>query len=63
MHAQWVSYIQWFTFFVKHKSVKLNRVADTLSHQATLLITMKAKVIGFKCLKESYEEDEDFGEI
>ena len=62
MHAQWVSYIQRFTFSLKHKSGKLDRVADALSCQATLLITMKAEVTGFECLKELYEEDEDFGE-
>jgi hypothetical protein len=62
MHARWVSYIQWFTFSLKHKSGKLNCAADALSHRATLLITMKAEVTGFECLKELNEEDEDLGE-
>ncbi|XP_059458391.1 uncharacterized protein LOC132187986 [Corylus avellana] len=62
MHARWVSYIQRFTFSLKHKSGKLNHVVDALSRRATLLISMKAEVTGFKYLKELYEEDEDFGE-
>jgi hypothetical protein len=62
MHARWVSYIQRFTFSLKYKLGKLNRVADVLSCRATLLITMKVEVTGFECLKELYEEDEDFDE-
>jgi len=62
MHARRVSYIQRFTFSLEHKSGKLNCVVDALSCRTTLLITMKAKVTGFECLKELYEEDEDFGE-
>lgn len=63
MHAWWVAYIQWFTFSLKHNSGKLNCVADALSRWAMLLVTMKAEVTGFECLKEFYEEDEDFGNV
>jgi hypothetical protein len=44
MHARWVSYIQRFTFSLKHKLGKLNRVADALSCRAMLLITMNVEV-------------------
>jgi hypothetical protein len=52
MHARWISYIQRFVFSLKHKLGKLNRIANALSPQATLLITMKVEVTGFECLKE-----------
>jgi hypothetical protein len=35
IHAPWVSYIQRFTFSLKHKSGKLNCVVDALSCQTT----------------------------
>jgi hypothetical protein len=60
MHARWVSFIHRFTFTLKHKSGQLNKVADALSRKVSLLITMRAEVIGFKCLKDLYADDEDF---
>jgi hypothetical protein len=63
MHARWVSFIQPFTFNLKHKSGQLNKVVDALSRKVSLLITMRAEVIGFECLKDLYADDEDFRTI
>jgi hypothetical protein len=63
MHTYWVSFIQWFTFTLKHKSSQLYKVIDVLSRRVLLLITMWAEVISFDCFKELYTDDEDFGNV
>ena len=63
MHARWISFIQRFTFSIKHKLGKLNRVADALSRKAACLISIRADVLGFDHFKELYHQDRDFAEI
>ena len=63
MHAHWISFIQRFTFSIKHNSGKLNRVDDALSRKATCLINIRADVFGFDYFKELYHKDRDFAEI
>ncbi|KAF9660895.1 hypothetical protein SADUNF_Sadunf19G0011300 [Salix dunnii] len=54
---------QKFTFTLKHKSGQLNKMVNALNQKVSLLITMRAEIIGFENLKELYAKDEDFGDI
>lgn len=53
-HANWIAYLQQFTFTIKHKSGKLNRVADALSRRHSLLTALHTSVTGFSSFAELY---------
>lgn len=62
-HAGWIAYLQQFTFSIRHKSGKTNRVADALSRQNCLLTTMHTSVSGFATFTELYDSDPFFARI
>lgn len=62
-HANWIAYLQQFTFTICHKSGKLNRVADALSRRHGLLTTLHTSVTGFASFSDLYESDPFFGKV
>lgn len=62
-HVKWASYLQQFTFVIKHKSGAMNRVANALSRRANFLTTKRNQVLGFDSLRESLSVDPYFGPI
>lgn len=59
---RWVEFLQSYTFVLKHRSGKSNKVADALSKRMNLLTEMRVQVLGFEELKHMYEDDEYFSE-
>lgn len=53
-YASWVTYLQQFTFVVKHQSGWTNKVANALSRRHTLLATLSISVHGFASFAELY---------
>lgn len=62
-HASWISYLQQFSFVVKHKSGTANKAADALSRRQLLLTNMRVQVVGFDDFRDLYESDAYFGHI
>ncbi|XP_013624018.1 PREDICTED: uncharacterized protein LOC106329985 [Brassica oleracea var. oleracea] len=62
-HASWISYLQQFTFVIKHTSGSSNRVADALSRRHALLTTMHTAVTGFSTFADLYASGSFFGKF
>ena len=62
-HVKWSSFLQLFTFNLKHYVGIENKVADALSRKTLLLVNMSATTIGFEELKHCYDNDADFGYV
>ena len=60
---KWVEFLQSYTFVLKHRSGRSNKVVDALSRRQLLLIVMQVEVVGFDELKNLYPEDANFAEV
>lgn len=60
LNAKWVEFLKSYSFVLKHKSGKSNKVADALSRRMTLLTTMVNEVVDFASVKDLYATDKDF---
>ena len=54
--------MQSYTFVLKQRIGKSNRVVDALSRRQHFLIEMWTEVVGFKELSTLYQDDPNFGE-
>ena len=54
-HMRCVEFLQSYTFVLKHRSGKSNRLVDALSRRRNLLTKMRVEVLGFNELKNLYE--------
>ncbi|WKA05219.1 hypothetical protein VitviT2T_023197 [Vitis vinifera] len=62
-HAKWSSFLQLFTFNLRHCAGIENKVADALSRKTLFLVNMSTTTIGFEELKHCYDNDADFGDV
>ena len=62
-HERWMEFLQEFTFSLRHRPGRENRVADALSRRRHALQISKAAIIGFDQLPLLYADCPDFREI
>ena len=58
-HAEWVEFLQSFSFVSKYKQGSTNVVADALSRRYALLSILDGRVLGFELMKGYYEFDDE----
>ena len=62
-HGRWVELLQDFTFSLRHKPGRKNRVADALSQRLHTLQISQASITGFDRLPLIYEDCPDFQQL
>ncbi|PKU63286.1 RNA-directed DNA polymerase [Dendrobium catenatum] len=60
MHVRWVTFLQRFSFVLKHKAGAQNRVADALNRRSALITKLQLDQQGLQHLTELYASDPDF---
>ncbi|XP_026428238.1 uncharacterized protein LOC113324091 [Papaver somniferum] len=63
MHDRWLSTINQYTLSIKHKSGKMNQVANALSICARFLVTLPSESVTFNYFKDLYVNDANFKTI
>ena len=61
-HAQWVEFIETFSYVIRYKQGKKNIVADALSRRHVLISTLDAKLLCFEHITYLYQLDQDFSD-
>lgn len=56
---KWIECLQSYSFVLKHRSRRSNRVVDALSKRKALLTTMTIEMIGLKEMMSTYGEYAD----
>ena len=59
-HGKWVSFLQEYTFVIKHKAGTKNKAADALSRLVLVLTSISVQVVAFDLLKKDYSSCKDF---
>ena len=62
-HAKWSTFLQEYTFNLRHKAEVTNQVADALSRHSSLHLTVMQTVVSFDSLKDQYTSDPYFSPI
>ncbi|PKU87297.1 ATP-dependent DNA helicase RecG [Dendrobium catenatum] len=60
MHARWTTFLQRFSFILKHKSGVQNKVADALSRRSALVVQLQTELQGLPSIQDLYATDKEF---
>lgn len=62
-HGKWVSFLQSFSFVIKHMAGTEKRLGDALNRVVFILSSIVVQVVGFDLLKRDYPSCKDFSII